>query len=709
MVTNKFISSIDGIAPHFASIATAMTNEDKCEQLASDRSNSLVAELLKLELCEGDTFTVAEILAGAPAKLNVFSQLPINMKRKYAFNLLYPSSSSNSGKAIEVVIPVTREKEGRHVKVLVESDISQPLMRGTRVNLEGLSKWLYFRKSRIQLPTFDPTNNEANLRILDEITDNAAQIQEDVLKDILTKNANTEYLKDFLDGHPPDKELFKKKVPVVEYEDIKSYIDRIANGEPSQIITAESITHLNRSSGTSGGKRKLLPVTDEECTREALFHNIILTVLNNGLVVTSSVKHLFESKQSIFNGLTSPKEVMLCEDTKQSMYGQLICGLIQRDEVSRVGAVFALSFVGAMKFLEEDWQQLCQNIRTGQISDSITDPDCRKAISSILSKPMPDLADAIENECRGQSWEGIVKKLWPRAKCVRAVITGSMAQYIKTLEFYGGGSPLVSTSYALSEGLYGICLNPLTTDVSYTLIPYTAYYEFLPLNQKIDQGMEKDSQLKREKILDLANVKVGQQYELVVTTFSGLYRYRMGDILMVTGFHNNTPEFQFVQRLNVVLSIAADKTTEEDLIKAVTKAKYIIEPLGYLLTDYSSYADMSSIPGHYVLFWEVQMGAKVEVLDLDRVLMEQCCNILEESLDVMYKMLRNLNNIIGPLEIRVVKEGTFSSLMDFFVSQGTSLSQYKTPKSIKSEKAIQILNSRVIERFSSNVLLSPVS
>ncbi|KAL3538056.1 hypothetical protein ACH5RR_001422 [Cinchona calisaya] len=51
MVMNKFISSIDGIAAHFASIVTAMTNEDKCEQSASDRSNSLVAELVKLELC----------------------------------------------------------------------------------------------------------------------------------------------------------------------------------------------------------------------------------------------------------------------------------------------------------------------------------------------------------------------------------------------------------------------------------------------------------------------------------------------------------------------------------------------------------------------------------------------------------------------------------------------------------------------------------
>ncbi|KAL3537429.1 hypothetical protein ACH5RR_000795 [Cinchona calisaya] len=37
-----------------------------------------------------------------------------------------------------------------------------------------------------------------------------------------------------------------------------------------------------------------------------------------------------------------------------------------------------------------------------------------------------------------------------------------MAQYIKTLEFYSGGLPLVSAAYASSEGSFGICLKPLT-------------------------------------------------------------------------------------------------------------------------------------------------------------------------------------------------------------------------------------------------------
>ena len=62
---------------------------------------------------------------------------------------------------------------------------------------------------------------------------------------------------------------------------------------------------------------------------------------------------------------------------------------------------------------------------------------------------------------------------------------------------------------------------------------------------------------------------------------------------MVTSFYNNAPQFRFVQRRNVVLSIDTDKTSEEDLLKAVAQAKLIIEPLGFLLTKYTSYADPS--------------------------------------------------------------------------------------------------------------------
>jgi len=81
------------------------------------------------------------------------------------------------------------------------------------------------------------------LKDLEVLTTNAKQIQDDVLKEILTLNANTEYLKRFLDGSS-DKELFKKNVPVVSYNDVKPYIERVANGEPSDVISGGTITRF---------------------------------------------------------------------------------------------------------------------------------------------------------------------------------------------------------------------------------------------------------------------------------------------------------------------------------------------------------------------------------------------------------------------------------------------------------------------------------
>ncbi|CDP20124.1 unnamed protein product [Coffea canephora] len=573
------------------------------------------------------------------------------------------------------------------------------------------------------LPALDSTDSEALLELLEKVTADASQIQDELLQEVLTTNANTQYLKGFLNGYS-DKQLFKKAVPVVEYQDIEPFVDRIANGESSHLISAHPITELLLSSGTSGGKRKAIPTTAEEPRRRAFYASLTATILNKhiefwnqgkqmnfrfimpemttlgGLAVTNAVSSNFrrsrmQNRSNCWNNDTSPDEVILCQDIKQSMYCQLLCGLVQRDAVVRIGTTYASGFLRVIKFLEEHWQELCSNIKTGHISDWIIDPGCQKAVSSILSQQMPGLADSIEIECRSGSWGGIVKRLWPRTKCIEVVSTGTMTQYIPNLEFYCGGVPLVSMYYAASEGFFGLNLKPLSDpyNVSYTLVPWMAYYDTLG-----------DHDLKGE-LVDLVNVQIGQQYELVVTTFTGLYRYRVGDVLMVTDFRNNTPQFKVVQRRNVVLSIDLDKTTEEGLLKAVSKAMQILEPLGCLLTDYSSYADMSCFPGHYVLFWELQMRENAGIAAvLERVQMEGCCNVVEESLDGMYKTLRRRSNVIDPLEIRVVKRGTFDGLMDLFLSEGASLNQYKTPKSIKSEKAIQFLNSMVVETFFSRVL-----
>ncbi|CAI9118057.1 OLC1v1019570C1 [Oldenlandia corymbosa var. corymbosa] len=516
----------------------------------------------------------------------------------------------------------------------------------------------------MELPSLDlknPTANDGVETMLVKMTMDPGKIQDQVLKEILSKNSKTEYLSRYLsddDDQVDDddvKQVFKKKVPLIEYTDLLPYIERVANGEPHQIVSADPILEL-------------------------IFRPLRGTI-------TSLIKHNL-AKAPYLNPpiATSPPEVLMCEDVKQTTYCQLLCGLLMRESVMIVGTIFGGGFVRMIKFLEQHWEELCDNIRQGRISDWIDDPKCRGAVSDILSSPMPELADAISKECESESWEGIVKKLWPGAKCIEAVVTGSMAQYIPQVEFYSGGLPIVSTVYASSEGVFGINLQPLCDpyDVSYCLVPWMAYYEFLP----VDPISEDDAD-----VVDLVNVKIGRHYELVVTTFSA--------------FHNNAPEFRFVRRKNVILSINPEKTTEEDLIKATSKAIHnILEPHGFLLADYTSYADSHSFPGHYALFWELlQNHGEPGVQDNNGFveMMKGCCNVVDESLDETYRCYRTAN-VIGPLEIKVVKQGTFDALMDFTLSRQkyTSPSQYKTPKSVTSEDAIGLLNSMAIATFFSD-------
>ncbi|KAK8329735.1 hypothetical protein V6Z12_A11G343800 [Gossypium hirsutum] len=101
------------------------------------------------------------------------------------------------------------------------------------------------------------------MKILEELTSNAHEIQEQMLEEILIRNAGTEYLSRFFVNGQNHKQNFETNVPIVTYEDIKPYIDRIANGETSSILFADPITQFIQSTGTSEGKPKLIPMTSE--------------------------------------------------------------------------------------------------------------------------------------------------------------------------------------------------------------------------------------------------------------------------------------------------------------------------------------------------------------------------------------------------------------------------------------------------------------
>ncbi|EEF28642.1 Indole-3-acetic acid-amido synthetase GH3.6, putative [Ricinus communis] len=574
--------------------------------------------------------------------------------------------------------------------------------------------------------------NRKTLQFIEDVTSNPDEVQKKVLEEILTRNARVEYLqKHGLNGYT-DRESFKKIMPVIAYEDIQPHINRIANGDTSPILCSKPISEFLTSSGTSGGERKLMPTIEEELGRRSLLYSLLMPVMNQfvpglekgkgmyflfikseaktpgGLVarpvLTSYYKssHFKDRPFDPYTNYTSPNETILCPDSYQSMYSQMLCGLCQRNDVLRVGAVFASGFIRAIRFLEKHWQLLCNDIRTGTVNPQITDLSVREAVMKIL-KPDPKLADFIAAECSQESWQGIITRLWPNTKYVDVIVTGTMSQYIPTLDYYSNGLPLVCTMYASSECYFGVNLNPLCkpSEVSYTLIPTMAYFEFLPVhrNNGVTNSISMPKSLnekEQQELVDLVDVKLGQEYELVVTTYAGLYRYRVGDVLRVAGFKNKAPQFNFICRKNVVLSIDSDKTDEVELQNAVKNAVNHLVPFDATLAEYTSYADTTSIPGHYVLFWEITLNGSTPI---PPSIFEDCCLTIEESLNSVYRQGRVSDKSIGPLEIKIVEPGTFDKLMDYAISLGASINQYKTPRCVKFAPIVELLNSRVVSSY----------
>jgi auxin responsive GH3 family protein len=236
------------------------------------------------------------------------------------------------------------------------------------------------------------------------------------------------------------------------------------------------------------------------------------------------------------------------------------------------------------------------------------------------------------------------------------------------------------------------------SEVSYTIMPNMGYFEFLPH----DPSAPAFSRESPPRLLDLADLEVGKEYELVITTYSGLNRYRVGDILLVTGFYNKAPQFRFVRRKNVLLSIESDKTDEAELQKAIDNASLLLREFNTSVVEYTSYAETKIIPGHYVIYWELLV--KDPANSPTEEVLNQCCLAMEESLNSVYRQSRVADNSIGPLEIRVVKNGTFEELMDYAISRGASINQYKVPRCVSFTPIMELLDSRVVSKhFSPSV------
>uniref|UniRef100_A0ACD5VN45 Uncharacterized protein n=1 Tax=Avena sativa TaxID=4498 RepID=A0ACD5VN45_AVESA len=563
----------------------------------------------------------------------------------------------------------------------------------------------------------------------DRLTRDAANVQEETLRRILAENGAAEYLQRLGLAGRTDPDSFRAYVPLATHADLEPYINRIVDGDATPVLTAKPVTSISLSSGTTQGKRKYLLFNDELVKSTMQIYRTSYAFRNRefpvekgkalqfiyssrqfttkgGLTATTATTNVYRSEEfkatmrDVQSQSCSPDEVIFGADFAQSLYCHLLCGLLRADEVQTVSATFAHSVVLAFQTFERVWEELCADIRRGALSPTrVTSPAVRQAVSALLGgRPNPELADAVASKCAALSnWYGVIPALWPNAKYVYGIMTGSMEHYVRKLRHYAGGLPLIAAEYGASEGWVGANVEPAVPPeaATFTVLPDIGYFEFIPLRPTCSPDGGACPGYGEAEPVGLTEVAVGEHYEVVMTTFAGLYRYRLGDVVQVAGFHNATPKLKFVCRRNLMLSINIDKNSEQDLQLAVdsASAKFLAaEKLE--VVDYTSHADMSSDPGHYVVFFELNAAAAADAL-------QGCCDELDRSFaDPGYVGSRR-SGAIGPLELRVLQRGTFHKVLRHYLSLGAPVSQFKSPRCVVRSNAgvLQILAGNTAKVF----------
>ncbi|CAN1231545.1 Indole-3-acetic acid-amido synthetase GH3.10 [Linum perenne] len=349
--------------------------------------------------------------------------------------------------------------------------------------------------------------------------------------------------------------FFSRSVPLASHLDLEPYIQRVADGD-SALLTRHPIVTLSLSSGTTEGRQKYVPFTRHSAqttlqmfTLAAAYRSMQFPVreggrvlefiysgkqfkTKGGLTVGTATTHYYSSeefklKQERTKLFTcSPPEVISGggDDYIQITYCHLLLGLYHSDEVEFVTSTFAYSIVQAFAAFEEFWNEICHDIRHGQLSPRIKGGKMRRAVLDLLA-PNPELAGRVERRCEElerRRWVGLVSELWPNAKYVYSIMTGAMQPYLRKLRDYAGPElPLISADYGSTESWIGVNVDPglPPEEVTFAVVPSFSYFEFIPLYR------ESNDDFVEGEAVPLSRVEVGQQYEIVLTTFTGTWTF----------------------------------------------------------------------------------------------------------------------------------------------------------------------------------------
>ncbi len=351
----------------------------------------------------------------------------------------------------------------------------------------------------------------------------AQAAQANVLQDLWQRNQSCEY---FRHHGLKRQEDFRDKLPLVGYSELEEWIDRCARGQ-NNVLCSEPIRLFEPTSGTQA--TKLIPYT---ASLKAEFQR--------GL--SAWIADLYGFKPALMSGraywsITPPAE------RPQRTSGGIPIGF--EDDAAYLSGwsqrlVRSLLAVPKAADLDETITQLlhCTDLKLV----SVWSPTFWLLLLERLKTHWDQWASRPALAAR---MAGGLPGLWPQLSLLSCWADGPSVRFLPALRADFPNLFIQPKGLLATEAFVSF---PLLGRRGAALSLRSHFYEFL--------GEDGCQYLPHQLVQ-------GRTYEVVVSTGGGLYRYRLGDRVRVTGFYRECPLLRFVGRTGVVSDHCGEKLTPD--------------------------------------------------------------------------------------------------------------------------------------------------
>jgi len=409
-------------------------------------------------------------------------------------------------------------------------------------------------------------------------------VQAEVLHEIVTGAAGSEFArKHRIEGNTSVAE-FRDRVAVNEYEDLQPWIEKIADGGEN-ILSREKVLMFEETSGSTSGSR-LIPYTNalQKAFNRALhpwlfdlYSHVpaiwggpaywVVTPRTAGRKTSGGVPVGFAADSDYFGRWAKPliDSLMAVPDAVKS-YGSgqtwrylTLLSLLRCDGLRLISLWNPTFFTALINDVNEWAEELAADLHDGTCCSEKIGTLAPAEVASFCARPMPLRAKLLTSAVaalRAGRCAEFAGMLWPELAMISSWTEAEAASGAAQLREYFPRQIWQSKGLLATEGAVTL---PVLSAPTPVLAARSAFFEF-------EEGEEGGGDLKLAHELE-----AGGRYRVIMTTFGGLYRYRLHDIVEMRGWWRRLPCLAFIGKEAMVCDLSGEKLSAAH-IKAILNA-----------------------------------------------------------------------------------------------------------------------------------------